>query len=366
MSIQIRIEAEEITKLLAIIAENDGDLAKKMLNSVLFQELRNPFPNDLLKSLIKDPRVNPAFNDNQAIKFASDHGYDEIVEILLTNPKVGPHAQDNYSIRYASGNGHDKVVALLLKDPRVDPTVQNNNALKCAARNGHTEVVKLLLQDSRVDPNSAQNNPLKLAAENNQINMVMLLLSDPRVVPDDFIFRWAIDKGHSNVVSKILESLSPEINAALVTSLYKGYTEIVKLLLADERVDPTWNDNKAIRVASKKGYTEIVKRLLSDSRVNPEAFDNEAIKSAYKNNHIEVIKLLIPRVDLPKILSTVTDTKVHNFVKQFDINPLTKEQIKKDYVKKIKEEMQRYGITGIFNNENGETVFISDSQLLTF
>ena len=41
-----------------------------------------------------------------------------------------------------------------------------------------------------------------------------------------------------------------------------GHTEVVKLLLADPRVDPAAGNNWAIRFASENGHTEIVKLLL--------------------------------------------------------------------------------------------------------
>jgi hypothetical protein len=47
----------------------------------------------------------------------------------------------------------------------------------------------------------------------------------------------------------------------------KGHTDVVKLLLADSRVDPTADDNYAIKKASEKGHTDVVKLLLADPRV---------------------------------------------------------------------------------------------------
>jgi ankyrin repeat protein len=44
-----------------------------------------------------------------------------------------------------------------------------------------------------------------------------------------------------------------------------GHTEVVKLLLADKRVDPSSKNNFAIQFASRFGHTEIVK-LLSEPR----------------------------------------------------------------------------------------------------
>jgi len=43
---------------------------------------------------------------------------------------------------------------------------------------------------------------------------------------------------------------------------------VVKLLLQDERVDPSDNNNWAIQMASKNGHIEVVKLLLQDKRVS--------------------------------------------------------------------------------------------------
>jgi hypothetical protein len=43
------------------------------------------------------------------------------------------------------------------------------------------------------------------------------------------------------------------------------------MLLQDNRVDPSEDDNYAIRFAHQNGYKEIVDMLLKDSRVDPSA-----------------------------------------------------------------------------------------------
>ena len=42
---------------------------------------------------------------------------------------------------------------------------------------------------------------------------------------------------------------------------HNGHLEVVKLLLQDSRVDPSAEDNGAIRWASFNGYLEVVKLL---------------------------------------------------------------------------------------------------------
>ena len=43
---------------------------------------------------------------------------------------------------------------------------------------------------------------------------------------------------------------------------------------ADDRVDPTANENESIRRASQNGDLRVVERLLQDERVDPSARDN--------------------------------------------------------------------------------------------
>ena len=71
------------------------------------------------------------------------------------------------------------------------------------------------------------------------------------------------------------------------------------MLLADERVDPSDDDNLAIRDASREGHSDVVLRLLQDQRVDPSDFHNEAIRFAAANGHLEIVRILIKdsRVD---------------------------------------------------------------------
>ena len=54
----------------------------------------------------------------------------------------------------------------------------------------------------------------------------------------------------------------------------------MKLLLSDPRVDPSTENQEAIREACGRGHTEVVKLLLADPRVDPSAEDHEAIRLA--------------------------------------------------------------------------------------
>ena len=79
--------------------------------------------------------------------------YIKIVKILLKDERVDPSDQNNDAIQWASNNGYYKIVKLLLKDKRVNPSVHNNFVIKTASENGCYKVVKLLLKDKRIDKN---------------------------------------------------------------------------------------------------------------------------------------------------------------------------------------------------------------------
>ncbi|KAJ3324969.1 hypothetical protein HDV06_005557 [Boothiomyces sp. JEL0866] len=78
------------------------------------------------------------------------YGQYHLAQYLLNELKVDPASNDNVAIRRASENGHFKLVQLLLKDDRVNPYACRSYPLRRAAKNGHLQVVKLLLEQPRM------------------------------------------------------------------------------------------------------------------------------------------------------------------------------------------------------------------------
>ena len=70
-----------------------------------------------------------------------------------------------------------------------------------------------------------------------------------------------------------------------------GHVEVVKLLL-EAGVDPTSNNNKAIKYACGNGHVEVVKLLLK-AGVNPSVSDDYPLRIACENGHLEVVKVLL-------------------------------------------------------------------------
>lgn len=70
-------------------------------------------------------------------------------------------------------------------------------------------------------------------------------------------------------------------------------------MLKDPRVDPSTDNNVAIRWASAFGHQKVVKLLLKDPRVDPSAKNQDTIRYASRFDQLEVVRLLLgdKRVD---------------------------------------------------------------------
>jgi hypothetical protein len=140
----------------------------------------------------------------------------EIVKLLLKDPKINPGARDNEAFIQACCFGTSKasfasveIVKLLLKDPRVDPSARNNEAFIVACYYyGRIEIVKILLNDHRVDPSANDNQAIILACYYGYLEIVKLLLSDSRVnlhvAQYNQALTWAFLFNHTEIM-KLLE-----------------------------------------------------------------------------------------------------------------------------------------------------------------
>lgn len=136
------------------------------------------------------------------------------------------------------------------------------------AKMGEAEAVSTLLEDKDVTKTNA-NNSLMMASANGHSEVVKILLADRRVDPSangGYAIMW------------------PSVN---------GHLEVLRLLLADGRVDPSAGDNQAIRLAAMTGHWEVIKLLLADGRADPSVNNNCAIESASADGNSEVVELLL-------------------------------------------------------------------------
>lgn len=118
---------------------------------------------DIVKLLLSDPAVNPAYRKNSIIATAALNGSLEVVDVLLSDERVNPADNHNETLYQAAKEGKIAIVKRLMEDPRVNPadaketldkdfnTVHEDNyIIRETAANGHFDVLKELLREPRV------------------------------------------------------------------------------------------------------------------------------------------------------------------------------------------------------------------------
>jgi hypothetical protein len=93
-----------------------------------------------VKEGLKDLNVDPAFDDNLAIKYASREGHIETVKILLEDPRIDPTAQNLWALEYSIFLKHYDVVKILLTNKKVLKYIFN------LSMNGFEKYVKLYIK----------------------------------------------------------------------------------------------------------------------------------------------------------------------------------------------------------------------------
>jgi hypothetical protein len=134
-----------------------------------------------------------------------------------------------------------------------------------------------------------------------EVNRLLALGVDPSA-NDNTAIRWASLYGYLDVVNRLL--LDPRVdpsandNIAIRWASLYGHLDVVNRLLLDPRVDPSTADNYVVQMASEYGHLDVVNGLLEDLRVDPSADNNYAIRSASECGHLNVVNRLLedPRV----------------------------------------------------------------------
>ena len=194
-------------------------------------------------------------------------------------------------------NGQSNIINLLLNDPRLNLDI--NEGLQTAAWVGNLNFVSQLLHHPNINTN-ALLDALSNAILRGNLNITNFLLADARVDPstnNNKALNSAIFWNQSQIVDRLLQDprVDPTINnnKALNLAIDSNRPEIVDRLLQDPRVDPSINNNKALNLAIDYNRFEIVDRLLQDPRVDPSINNNEAIRLASRYGRSQIVDRLL-------------------------------------------------------------------------
>jgi ankyrin repeat protein len=273
-----------------------------------------------VSSMLIDAGSDLELNDfgAQILYFASENGYDSIVESLMAR-KINPNielGQLRFSIIEASEAGHSEIVKMLVEggaDPNVI-TKFDYTALMYASMEGYSEIVKTLL-DAGADPNKEmeEETALTFAVEENEPEIVRLLIDagadynlkmqerTPIVYAiqrhNDELVRVFIDAG-ADVKAKG-ENGIPLLNLACE---YRDNLEAVRALLeagADPNEANYFDDRRPLYYAIRSGSFEMVKLLITKgAEINfVIKYDDShtPLTQAVDNGRIEIVVLLLEK-----------------------------------------------------------------------
>lgn len=104
----------------------------------------------------------------------------------------------------------------------------------------------------------------------------------------------------SAVFKIFINDNSVDQNEIMILAAAKGYANIVTILLTDKRfVFTSAVFDIALLFSCSYGQTKVVKVFMADARINPAVWNNAPLKEARRNHHLDIVNLLLldPRID---------------------------------------------------------------------
>jgi ankyrin repeat protein len=215
----------------------------------------------VIELLLEKGNVNPAANENAALRIASGMGNVPLVRILLDRPEVTLDDMGKKALIEATSNGHTEVVRLMLDHPKFNPSVGVDQAAFLASSMNHADIVKLFIIDGRLNPSILHTFTLNHAAQFGNVDLVRFLLGYPYfrqvarevVIKADFksiktladagfafdpntldISLWRARSRGNYALSRYLESLKEKLKISVGSSF--SMTEQCAICLADDNL----------------------------------------------------------------------------------------------------------------------------------
>jgi hypothetical protein len=247
---------------------------------------------DVVKYLIDTNIIAPEMNDNYALRETIYNNCFNTTYTLLNNYYVTP---DEEMFLCAVDNGCIENVTLLLEDCRIEPDFDNNASIKVAIKEGYMEIFHLLYADSRIDL-SDDSSALSVAlASENEIVIKILLRNDSINIniDDNYALNYSVETANFEILELILNSkqtLDYSSGDSLWNSIEYGNSAIFDLLLQSNKIDNTYDNNKALTIACEKDNIYFFNKLYKceDTEANIDCLLN-----ACSNENIEIFDILI-------------------------------------------------------------------------
>ena len=235
---------------------------------------------------------------------ACARGHVNIVNALLLSETCDPSAHKNLALQLAVMYAHPAVVEMLLKDSRVDPSEFVYLIELACGENHDIDWFVRFLTDYEV-PGKPDSTPLRLLDSESyhlteggvdaQIQVVTMLIQDNRVLFPEEKEAWIVlyyDVGEWRPWREKYNGWRCTQDTLLPWAVKQGSVELVRLLLDDKRACP----KEALGVAAENGHLEMVRMFMADPRIEKELRDtyfckntSKAMSRAAHSGHLDVV-----------------------------------------------------------------------------
>lgn len=265
--------------------------------------------------MIKLILLNSDLPFSEATAFAIRHSAPRLLESYLAIPEM--RADIASAQLEAVIMDSPEVLQMLLSHG--DPSTGESELLRAAAYLACTEIVQLLLADGRSDPTARDSivlccrdawkvpetradeivklqTPKIRQRPQQQREIVALLLADGRADPSadkSRVLRQAVESRDKELVEMLLRdgraNPADENSEVLRIAARMKDKIMLEILLRDGRADPCADDSAVLREAVKERYRDGVELLLSDGRADPAAGRSGALQAALNNKDFVLI-----------------------------------------------------------------------------
>ena len=278
----------------------------------------------MVRTRLRNPFLDVAMNDNEALIGAARNGHEKIVKMLLKDGRCDPSARENASLMYALQNKHIGMAASLLDSRRLSPA-RMSEALRLAAGLS-LGLVRTLIENYHVHPSIDDNEALAIACSKGQYDVFNYLLSFEEVDPCARSHRYSIlldsvRKRHYQIFYRLIahprinsESLSDALGLCLVSAAGNKSCDVVSTILKDQRFHSYQYLADAFTSAASSDCLDVVKMLLEDPRFVDDLQQKAiptAIRSAIQSTKMVQFLLEIDRnIDISHLLAAVNANAV--------------------------------------------------------
>lgn len=132
-----------------------------------------------------------------------------------------------------------------------------------------------------MDPSANDSQALRLACRNGHSEIVELLCADSRVDPSacrNDAIHSAIMRNYYSIFHRLLKDPRIKVEPTFLTTIATcGFPDALKTLLKDPRVDPFWLGPAAVRIAIQRRFLKMVPLLIQDPRIFFSLLDDPVI-----------------------------------------------------------------------------------------